>query len=85
MDVLLTYNEKPHTIHTDTFSKPTNNHSYLLANSSHPKHTIKAIPNGVFKRIRKVCDDDIVTKRLKEYAEYLSQRQYPEKIINKQL
>ena len=42
-------------IHTDIYSKPTNNHIYLWHNSAHPAHCTKAIPYGVATRVRRNC------------------------------
>ena len=42
-------------IQTDIYSKPTDNHIYLLRNSAHPAHCTKAIPFGVATRIKRNC------------------------------
>ena len=59
-------------IQTDIYSKPTDNHIYLLRNSAHPGHCSKAIPFGVATRVRRNCSSsEAFEKRCIEYQSYL--------------
>ena len=40
---------------TTLFTKPTASYQYLRAKSSHPFHTMKALPKSQFVRIRRIC------------------------------
>ena len=58
-------------IQTDIYSKPRDNHIYLLRNSAHPAHVTRAIPYGVATRIRGNCStDEAFSKRSSEYQGY---------------
>ena len=64
-------------IQTDIYSKPTDNHIYLLRNSAHPAHCSKAIPYGVATRVRRNCStSEAFEKRSHEYQSYLINRGY---------
>ena len=72
-------------IHTDIYSKPTDNHIYLLRNSAHPAHCTKAIPFGVATRVRRNCSTpETFEKRSREYQEYLINRGYNPRNIQQQ-
>ena len=47
--------EKNGTLSTTLFAKPTASYQYLHAKSSHPFHTMKALPKSQFVRIRRIC------------------------------
>ena len=64
-------------IQTEIYSKPTDNHIYLLRNSAHPGHCSKAIPFGVATRVRRNCSSsEAFEKRSIEYQSYLINRGY---------
>ena len=64
-------------IQTDIYSKPTDNHMYLLHNSAHPAHCSKAIPFGVATRVKRNCSTpESFDKRSTEYQSYLINRGY---------
>ena len=64
-------------IQTDIYSKPTDNHIYLLRNSAHPAHCSKAIPYGVATRVRRNCStSEAFEMRSLEYQSYLINRGY---------
>ena len=64
-------------IQTDIYSKPTDNHMYLLRNSAHPAHCSKAIPFGVATRVKRNCStSESFDKRSTEYQSYLINRGY---------
>ena len=73
LDVLdLTLNLVDGYIQTDIYSKPTDNHIYLLRNSAHPSHCSKAIPYGVAIRVRRNrSSSEAFEKRSVEYQSYL--------------
>ena len=64
-------------IQTDIYSKPTDNHIYLLHNRTHPAHCSKAIPYGVATRVRRNCStSEAFEKHSLEYQSYLINRGY---------
>ena len=72
-------------IQTDIYSKPTDNHIYLLRNSAHPAHVTRAIPYGVATRIRRNCStDETFSKRSAEYQSYLYNRGYNPGLVSQQ-
>ena len=46
------------TIWTDLYCKPTDSHSYLRFDSSHPGHCCKSLPYSQFLRFRCICSHD---------------------------
>ena len=71
-------------IQTDIYSKPTDQHIYLLHNSAHPSHN-KAIPFGVATRVRRNCSTlERFEERSKEYQNYLVDRGYHHSKVKKQ-
>ena len=72
-------------IQTDIYSKPTDNYIYLLHNSAHTAHCMKAIPFGVATRARRNCPTpEAVEKCSKEYQEYLINRGYNPRQVQQQ-
>ena len=72
-------------IQTDIYSKPTDNHIYLLRNSAHPAHVTRAIPYGVATRIGRNCStDEAFIKRSSEYQGYLYNRGYNPGLVSQQ-
>ena len=64
-------------LENDIYSKPTDNHIYLLRNSAHPAHYSKAIPYGVANRVRRNCStSEAFEMRSLEYQSYLINRGY---------
>ena len=45
-------------IHTTLYTKPSDTHAYLNPNSCHPKHVCTNIPQGVCKRIKRICSEE---------------------------
>ena len=81
----LTLNPVDGFIQTDIYSKPTDNHIYLLRNSAHPTHVTRAIPYGVATRIRRNCStDEAFTKRSSEYQGYLYNWGYNPRLVSQQ-
>ena len=68
---------------SNLFYKPTDTHSYLCYESSHPPHVRKALPYSQFLRIRRICSDE---RKFKEHCVTLkghfSKRGYPEKCLD---
>ena len=57
-------------LETDVFSK--NCHSYLPPSSCHPQSVFKGIIKGIGHRLRMICStDEVLEKRIDEYANYL--------------
>ncbi|XP_028410255.1 uncharacterized protein LOC114532856 [Dendronephthya gigantea] len=57
---------------TSIYSKPTDAHLYLSAQSSHPKSQIRGIAKGVALRLRRICSEDSDFLAIsKIYAKYL--------------
>lgn len=68
---------------TDVYYKPTDTHQYLHFNSCHPRHTKRAIPYNLSKRICTIVNDESVKiQRLQELKKYLKKQSYPDKIID---
>ena len=51
----LSINLKDNQLSTTVYSKPTDSHLYLHANSYHNKVSIEGIPKGVALRLRRIC------------------------------
>ena len=69
LDLCLTISDAR--ITTTIHYKPTDTHSYLDYNSSHPPHCKKAIPYSPFLRLRRICsDDDVYVAKSKEMASF---------------
>ena len=70
LDLLITIDQNK--LETSVYSKPTDAHLYLNADSCHPKSQIRGIAKGVALRLRRICskDEDFKTKS-DEYASYL--------------
>ena len=72
-------------IQTNIYSKPTDNHIYLLRNSAQPAHVTRAIPYGVATRIRRNCStDEAFSKRSSEYQGYLYNQGYNPRLVSQQ-
>jgi hypothetical protein len=71
------------TIHTTIYTKPTDKKQYLFFNSSHPKHTTRAIPYSQAIRYRRIIDDDdlLEDELTSLYSQFLS-RGYPVDLLN---
>ena len=58
---------------TTVYSKPTDAHLYLNANSSHPKSQILGIAKGVTLRLRRICSRDVdFWEKSRIYMKYLT-------------
>lgn len=81
LDILLTKQDE--VIMTDVYYKPTDTHQYLHFNSCHPRHTKRAIPYNLSRRICTIVNDESVKiQRLQELKKYLKKQSYPDKIID---
>lgn len=70
-------------IHTNVYTKPTDKKQYLHFESSHPKHTMKAIPYSQAIRYRRIIDnDDLFFEELETLYSRLRTRGYPDDILN---
>ena len=68
---------------TSVHYKPTDSHSYLLYSSSHPKHTLNAIPFSQFLRLRRLCsDDEDFSNKCSEMRSFFLNRNYPAHVID---
>ena len=68
---------------TSVYYKPTDSHSYLLYSSSHPKHTLNAIPFSQFLRLRRLCSDDLdFSSKCSEMRSFFLNRNYPAHVID---
>ena len=69
-------------ISTDIFYKPTDTHQYLHFHSCHPRHTKRAIPYNLARRICVIVSDPQVRhERLHELNSFLTKQKYPKKLI----
>lgn len=81
LDILLTKQDE--VIMTDVYYKPTDTHQYLHFNSCHTRHTNRAIPYNLSRRICTIVNDESVKiQRLQELKKYLKKQSYPDKIID---
>lgn len=81
LDIVLTKQDE--VIMTDVYYKPTDTHQYLHFNSCHPRHTKRAIPYNLSRRICTIVNDESVKiQRLQELKKYLKKQSYPDKIID---
>ena len=71
-------------IHTDIYYKGTDSHQYLdFSVSCHPRHVKQNIPYALARRICTiVTKDDIRNIRLGELETFLTNQNYPKKLIN---
>ena len=82
----MVYRDQQHKIQKTIFRKPTEQQTYLHAQSNHPKSLKDSIPYSQALRIKTICSTsskfnknfDIITKRFKE-------RGYPENLVNEQV
>ena len=71
-------------IETDIFYKETNSHFYLNYKSHHPDHIKNNIPYGLAKRIVIIVSNEKkAEQRLNEHTKWLTDCNYPLKIIQK--
>jgi hypothetical protein len=68
---------------TDLFTKKTDKHLYLHADSSHPTYVKKSIPYGLTVRVRRICSEETSYQHeRKNIVTNLKKRGYREKLIN---
>ena len=69
-------------LHTTVYSKPTDSHLYLQADSCHKKSSINGIQKGVALRLRRICSStEEFDNRAKEYIAYLVARGHDPKSV----
>ena len=69
-------------IQTKPYSKPCDDHTYLVTSSCHPTHNLKNIPKGIFESLYKISSEpEEYTKSKLEYSEYLIERGYSKEFI----
>ena len=82
LDLKLTL--KDNKIHTTVYSKPTDSHLYLQADSCHHLPSILGIQKGVALRLRRICStDEKFNNKSKEYNAYLIGRGHKLKNVEK--
>ena len=82
----MVYKDQQRKIQTTIFRKPTDQQTYLHAQSNHPKSLKDSIPYSQALRIKTICSTtsefdknyEIIAKRFKE-------RDYPENSVNEQV
>ena len=81
LDILLSIDDDR--IRTNIFYKPTDSHSYLQYNSSHPPACKNGIPYSQLLRLRRLCDSDADFKNnATTMASFFTDRGYPESVTN---
>ena len=81
LDILIC--KKNTEIHTDIYYKGADSHQYLDPFSCHPRHVKQNIPYALARRICTiVTKDDITNIRLGELETFLTNQNYPKKLIN---
>jgi hypothetical protein len=69
-------------LHTTVYTKPTDKKQYLHFNSSHPKHTMNAIPYSQALRYRRIIDSDtILCDELETLCRNFLGRGYPSLLL----
>ena len=73
-------------ISTSIHYKPTDIHSYLHHDSSHPRHCKESLPNSQFLRLKRLCSDNVhfLTKAQK-MASFLERRSYNPQTLKQDL
>ena len=67
---------------TDFYCKPTDSHSYLRFDSSHPGHCCKSLPYSQFLRVRRICSHDTdYDKHGRNMISYFVERGYPKQLL----
>lgn len=78
LDILLTKQDE--VIMTDIFYKTTDTHQYLHFNSCHPRHTKRAIPYNLARKICTIVNSETVKiqrlHQLKQFLMKLSRKNY---------
>ena len=70
-------------LQTTVYSKPTDAHIYLHANSCHNEKSKKGIPKGVALRLKRICSTDAEYEtKSNEYKNYLVKRGYNVNMVN---
>ena len=69
-------------LHTKVYSKPCDDHTFLVPSSCHPTHTLNNIPKSTAHRIYRLTSEKCEYEKSKlEYSTYLKERGYnPDKI-----
>ena len=69
-------------VSTDLYTKPTDTHQYLQAESCHPNHIKKSIPYSQALRILRICSDlDTAKERCDTLTSNLTKRGYDKKKV----
>ena len=74
---------KANTLHTKPYSKPCDDHAFVIPSSCHPDHTLRNIPYSTALRIYKIASDPEDYAQAKaQYTHYLEARGYSTKVIH---
>ena len=85
LDVLVSV-DKNVILSTDLYTKPTDTHQYLLANSCHPNHIKKSIPYSQALRYLRICSDlETARRHCTELTNYLCKRGYSRRKVTNQV
>lgn len=69
-------------LQTKPYSKPCNEHLYLIPTSCHPTHTLKNIPYSTAHRIYRITSEMAeYTKSKEQYSKFLEERGYSKEVI----
>ena len=80
----LVYSDHENKLHTKPYSKPCDDHTYLVPTSCHPTHNLRNIPYGIGHTIYKIASEPHeYVKSKQEYTTYLTARGYNHEIILK--
>jgi len=69
-------------IHITVYTKPTDRKQYLFFNSSHPRHTTRAIPYSLAIRYRRISKDNLLENELTSLCTHFANRGYPSELLN---
>ena len=69
-------------LQTKPYSKPCDDHTYLVTSSCHPTHNLRNIPFGIIQGLYKIASEPAEYEKSKaEYSGYLVERGYSNEVI----
>ena len=83
LDTIVKMDHSTGKLYTDLYSKPTDAHNYLPADSYHPPHCIKSLPYSQILRLKRICtkNDDFI-KHTRDMKTYFKRQGYSDKLFD---
>ncbi len=83
LDTIVKMDHSTGKLYTDLYSKPTDAHSYLPADSYHPPHCIKSLPYSQVLRLKRICSkSDDFTKHTSDMRTYFKRQGYSDQLFD---